>query len=145
MLTLHFVMEKLFHQRFSIRTCLPAVVLALAALLCFWIRSGIAPFVGLVAGLLAVKATERLINTTYSITADGHLIISQGRLSRPRTIPVADIIGINRIAGSPLVAGGIMIELASGKMLTVRPENEQRFENELRNCINTIDKQNEKK
>ncbi len=138
-------MDKLFHQRFSTRTCLPAVVLALAALLCFWINSSISPIVGLVAGLLSVKATERLINTTYTITADGQLIVSQGRLSRPRTLPIAHIIGISRIAGSPFVAGGIVIEFAGGKMITVRPENEQRFENELRHCINTIDKQNDKK
>lgn len=145
MLTLHFVMDKLFHQRFSIKTCLPAVVLALAALVCFWIHSGIAPIVGLVAVVLGVKATERLINTTYTITANGQLIVSQGRLSRPRAYPIAYITAINRIAGSPLVAGGIVIEFAGGRMLTVRPENEQRFENELRHCINTIDKQNEKK
>lgn len=117
----------------------------MAALVCFWIHSGIAPIVGLVAVVLGVKATERLINTTYTITANWQLIVSQGRLSRPRAYPIAYITAINRIAGSPLVAGGIVIEFAGGKMLTVRPENEQRFENELRHCINTIDKQNEKK
>lgn len=145
MLTLHSVMDKLFHQRFSVRTCLPAVVLALAALMCFWLHSGIAPIVGLVAGLLGVKATERLINTTYTITAEGQLVVSHGRLSRPLTYHISDVVGISRIAGSPLVAGGIVIEFAGGKMLTVRPENEQRFEKELRHCINIIDKQNDKK
>lgn len=133
-------MNRTFHRRFSIQGCLVAVLLAAMSFWCFWMRTTFSPFLGFVLLFMAVKAIGRLIHTTYTFTPDGLLVISSGRLSKAKTIAVADIVGAWQVKGRLLVAGHIVIEYGAGHLVSVQPDNEKAFVDEVRKRLENIDK-----
>lgn len=81
--------------------------------------------------LLMVLIVERMIHTTYTITADRTLIIRRGKLSRTLIIPLDDISRIDRInrlrvGGKPLQTF-LVIVLQSGAEHYITPRNEEDF------------------
>lgn len=81
--------------------------------------------------LLMVLIVERMIHTTYTITADKTLVIHRGKLSRTKVIPLDDISRIDRvnrlrIGGKPLQTF-LVIVLKSGVEHYITPRNEEDF------------------
>ena len=81
--------------------------------------------------LLMVLIVERMIHTTYTITADKTLVIHRGKLSRTKVIPLDDISRIDRvnrlrIGGKPLQTF-LVIVLKSGAEHYITPRNEEDF------------------
>ena len=85
-------MNRTFHHNVSLQGIATIVLLAVVALWCFLVRSGITPALGFVCLLLGAAGVDRLVNTTYTFTADGDLVIIRGRLGKSITIAVNEII-----------------------------------------------------
>ncbi len=87
--------------------------------------------------LTMVIIVERMINTTYTLTTDGTLIIHKGRFSKDAVVNISDInkttlIDRWKVLGHSIYSY-ILIETNKGATITVRPNNEHDF-------INKIDK-----
>lgn len=121
-----------FHRRADWRSVLTIVLLAVLSLAFLWQRQGAAVVVGFGLMLLTVIVMERLIHTTYVLTSDGYLVIDRGRLSRCVRIEVVAIHRVRRIRGMLFVPGCLVVEYGAGHQLTVVPDNEKAFADELK-------------
>ena len=81
--------------------------------------------------LLLLVVIEQIIHTAYTVTSDNTLIISRGRFSRKKTIPISDIVTIRkchsmRVAGYS-VTNYLLIEYGNNKFASAMPVKEQEF------------------
>lgn len=130
-------MKRLFHARITWYQYLFLVVLGLLAFWLLWQRN-ILP--AALCMLLIVFLIERLIHTTYAITADNKLEINHGRFSRVQVIPISDIVSVCK-RKSPLEklmrsTGYILLEYGDGKYTSLIPLKEEEFLNLLSERIN---------
>ena len=133
-------MNRTFHRRVTPQGCVMAALPAVMSFWCFWMRTGLMPVAGLALLVLATIATERLIHTTYTFTADGTLVISNGHLSKAERISTASITGTRNAGGTLLVARHLIIEYGAGHITSVQPDNETAFLAELHRRLNETDK-----
>lgn len=133
-------MNRTFHKRFSVQGCIMVALLAAMSFWCFWMHTGYSPLLGFVLLLMATNAIERLIHTTYTFTADGHLVVCCGHLSKAKTIAVADIIGVHKMRGRLFVASHIIVEYGAGHIISVQPDNEKAFADEIRKRLGNMEK-----
>lgn len=125
-------MKRTFHRRADFRQMATIVLLLLLSFVFLWHRQGGAAIIGVLLMLLAVVATERLIHTTYTFTTDGRLLIDRGRLSKAVSIEVETIHRLHRTRGMLLVPSHFVVEYGAGHQITVMPDNEPAFVEELR-------------
>ena len=83
-----FSMDKVFHARIHFLMYLFLAVLVVGVCFSFLHRMGLCAALTL---LLLVVAVERIIHTTYTLTADGRLVVSHGRFSRRLDIPLSGL------------------------------------------------------
>lgn len=80
---------------------------------------------------LMVICVEKMINTTYTITADERLIVHNGRFSKDIEIKVSDIKTIEKTCrfqiGGLKMLSAILIVTNDGHKIYVRPVNETDF------------------
>ncbi len=128
-------MNRQFHAKVSMRSYVLLAALLSVAISFIWSTDHIArQWIGLVlavALLLMIIIIERIINTTYTITSGGTLVIHKGRFSKDIVVPIEKIdridrINRNRIAGRPLVTY-LVIVLRDGTEYGVMPKNEEDF------------------
>lgn len=113
------------------------------------VTSGQYIFIGLTAGLLVyglwtrqiwialamvvlvLPAIERLIHTAYTLTDDGKLVLTFGRLARTRVIPLTEVTGMERVHGLRYgrLRGmrSVLLHLSGGKSLALQPAHEADF------------------
>lgn len=126
-------MNRTFHQRFSPQGVVTVALLAVTALWCFLVRTGVTPTIGLVCMLIGAAAVDRIVNTTYVFTPDGLLVISRGRLAKRLVIPVGDIIDVQEIRGSVFIAPHLIIEYGVMRHMTsVQPTDFEAFIAEIK-------------
>ena len=124
-------MNRTFHQRFSPQAFAAIILLAACALWCFLVRTGVTPLIGL-ACMLVGAGVDRSINTTYTFTPDGQLIIARGRLGKRLTIAVDEIISARKIKGTLIVASHIVIEYGAGHITYAQPSEPDGFIKEIK-------------
>ena len=94
----------------------------------------------IVLSLLLVVAVERIIHTTYTVTADGRLVVSHGRFSRRLDIPLSGLRRVERIrrlrAGRHSLFSYLLVVYGDGKCVAVMPVREEDFVAELKRRIN---------
>jgi uncharacterized membrane protein YdbT with pleckstrin-like domain len=121
-------MNRIFHARIAWYQYFLLAVLTVNTVGALWVKAAI---VGLLLALLLLVVIERIIHTTYTITADNMLIIDVGRFARKRTIPIADITAIERYRsmkfGNFSVTNYLLIHYAKNKFVTVMPVKEEEF------------------
>ena len=125
-------MNRTFHHNFSLQGIATIVLLAVAALWCFLVRSGITPALGFVCLLIGAAGVDRLVHTTYTFTADGNLVIVRGRLGKSTTISVNEIIAARAVRGTLFTARHIVIEYGCGKITYAQPQQTKEFIEEIR-------------
>lgn len=116
-----------FPARISIGSIVLMVLLAAATLYMMWHGGGVAIAVGL---LLMVLVMERTIHSEYRI-GGGQLVVHCGRFSKDRVVELDTIVRIERIrrmriAGRSWISYLVLV-LNDGRMLAVRPGNEELF------------------
>ncbi len=82
--------------------------------------------------LVGAAGVDRSINTTYTFTADGQLVIARGRLGKHLVIPVGDIISVRKIRGTLIVASHIVIEYGAGHITYAQPSEADGFIREIK-------------
>lgn len=128
-------MNRIFHRRTTRTGTVGVVLLAAVAMMCFWQHTGVLAIVGACAALTALVGIERMIHTTYTLCADGTLVIDKGRLSRPTVIGYADIVGVSVGRGGLSRHGHVAIELAYGADVMVYPADAEAFARALRGAV----------
>lgn len=90
--------------------------------------------------LLLVVAVERIIHTTYTVTADGRLVVSYGRFSRPLSIPLSALRRVERYRrlrmGSRCLFSYLLVVYGEEKHVAVMPTDEEAFVAELKRRMN---------
>ena len=81
--------------------------------------------------LLLIGAIERLIHTTYTLTDDGRLLISHGRFSRTKTVPLDNIASVERASTMRIAGRGwlrcVLVRCKDGRCHTLFPVKEEEF------------------
>ena len=108
-------MDRTFHQRFSPQAFAAILLLAVCALWCFLVRTGVTPLIGLACMLVGAAGVDRSINTTYTFTADGQLVISA-----------------RKIKGTLIVASHIVIEYGASHITYAQPSEPDGFIREIK-------------
>ena len=99
---------------------------------CFLVRTDVTPLIGLVCMLVGAAGVDRSINTTYTFTTDGQLVIARGRLGKRLVIPVDDIISARKIKGTLIVASHIVIEYGASHITYAQPSEPDGFIREIK-------------
>lgn len=132
-------MDRLYHQRFTLAAKSCITIITLLAVYLFWFRSLLHAVIGILIVLLLVFMIERVIHTSYTLTDDGYLLISYGRFFHSKRIPISDIIKISKHNTSLKMSHYILIEYGADNMVSVLPEDENSFIEELNRRLKKVD------
>ncbi len=121
-------MNRIFHARIVPGQYLFLLLMAALAFWALWEKNIL---LAAACMLWLVFLIERLIHTTYTLTADGTLLIDRGRFSHRRGRPLSDIAGVER-ASSMQVAGRalvryVLVRYKDGKYDALQPVKEEEF------------------
>ncbi len=125
-------MNRIFHVRTPYTQVVFLLLLSILSFYFLWIQSGILAAVVMV---LLIIVIERIINSTYTITQEGVLIIYKGRFSKKIEIPIESISHIEKCRsmnfGKFHLVDYILIKYDSKKHMALMPMKEKEFLNEL--------------
>ena len=96
-------MNRIFHVKIAGGTYLFLILLTAVMVFAFWCMKAM---IGLVVALGLIITIERIIHSTYTLTADGKLVVYYGRFYKGKTIPLTDITDVELKRSSGF--GGIM-------------------------------------
>lgn len=90
--------------------------------------------------LMMVIIVERMINTTYTLTDEGMLVIHKGRFAKDIIVSVDDITKMTHsdhisLFGKELYSS-LIIETKDNGKIAIRPDNEADFVNKVNKLIN---------
>lgn len=146
-------MNRLFHAKISFVNYVLLSALLAVAIYFVWqaptISRQLLGIVICVILLLMVIIVERMINTTYTITADGKILIHEGRFGKDLTVDINDINKITlkdriNIFGLSIYSY-LLIETNDGNRIKVSPNNKKDFIHKVEKIqkSNTIDEDDE--
>ena len=96
-------MNRIFHVKIAGGIYLFLILLTAVMVFAFWCMKAM---IGLVVALGLIITIERIIHSTYTLTADGKLVVYYGRFYKGKTIPLTDITDVELKRSSGF--GGIM-------------------------------------
>lgn len=96
-------MNRIFHVKIAGGTYFLLILLTAVMVFAFWCMKAM---IGLVVALGLIIIIERIIHSTYTLTADGKLVVYYGRFYKGKTIPLTDITDVELKRSSGF--GGIM-------------------------------------
>lgn len=130
--------NRTFHKRFTLPAKCGIVVFALLAGYFFWQKTAV---IGILLAIVIVGMIERILHTTYTfrrvkpIDRDEEmdfLVIDEGRFSSKKTVPVCDIISVERMKCLMGLEHAMVIEYGAHHLLSVQPDNEDGFLKEIK-------------
>ena len=124
-------MNRTFHARITWNQVVVMAVAAALAIWAFWIKQALLAVVFL---LMLIVLIERIIHTTYTVTADGRLVLYYGRFTKGREIKLTDISRAERFKG--WLTHGVDIFYGTNSHVAVQPVNEIEFLNSIQKSIN---------
>lgn len=121
-------MNRLFRAKIHKGSYVMLLALLVLTVFCMWNKAAVIMGVAMV---LMVVVIERMINTTYTVTSDGRLVIHKGRLSKDVTLDVRGIQRIDRAQGYRLfgasLQSSLIIVMDDGRQVCVTPALEDEF------------------
>lgn len=109
------------------------LILIIAAAITFFVSG---TFGGLALGfflaIVGIFAIERMATTRYTFTDEGLLIIKRGGIARPLSIPVNEILRVERVQGRLLPVSFVLIEYGARHLTSVQTADEEAFISELK-------------
>ena len=121
-------MDRIFHARTAWYQFLLLFVLGINTFFLMWCKF-ILP--ALLLALLLLVVIEQIIHTTYTITADGRLILFYGRFRRQRIIPIDSIQSVQKEElfrlGRRAVASYLLLEYGDHRFVSIMPVDEDAF------------------
>lgn len=122
-------MNRIFHARITVGQYLFLLLATAMTIHELWMKHAI---IAIFLMLLLVIAIERLIHTTYTLTTDDKLILSFGRFSRPKEIPLKEIFSVERASSMKIGRFAVMRYVVvkygtKGKCAVLLPVKEELF------------------
>ncbi len=124
-------MNRIFHVKIAQGAYIFLVLCTALMVIAFWYQEAI---VGMIMALLLIVNIERIIHSTYTLTADGKVVVYYGRFYKGKTISLTDITDVELKRSSGF--GGIMpsqyvLIHYENKLLSLVPVKPKEFINAL--------------
>lgn len=122
------MMNRIFHVKIAGSTYLFLAVLAVAMVFAFWYMKAV---IGLVVALGLIVTIERVVHSTYTLTADDRLVVYHGRFCKGKVLLLDDITEVELIQGATF--GGMVslacvrVHYAEGCVLSLTPVKPEAF------------------
>ena len=121
-------MDRVFHARMGAARYLALLMFTFMLVYCLWVKYVL---IAVLWGILLLHFIEKIIHTTYTLTADGRLVVYEGRFSRRRERSLAEVVSVERrssmqVAGRALVRY-VLVVYKDGKHDALQPVNEEEF------------------
>lgn len=121
-------MDRVFHARVGAARYLALLMFTFMLVYCLWVKYIL---IAVLWGILLLHFIEKIIHTTYTLTADGRLVVYEGRFSRRRERSLAEVVSVERrssmqVAGRALVRY-VLVVYKDGKHDALQPVNEEEF------------------
>lgn len=134
-------MDRIFHARIHFLMYVFLFLLTGGVFLSFIYHLGLCIALTL---LLLVVVVERIIHTTYTLTAQGMLVVSHGRFSRATVVDLRQVRRVERcrrmrIGGHSLFAY-LLVVYADERTVAVMPVDEEGFVRELSKRVEQVRK-----
>lgn len=130
-------MDRIFHARIAAGQYAALVLFAGMLVYCLWVKQVV---LALLWCIVLLPFIEKLIHTTYTLTADGRLVLYLGRFARKREIALSDVASVVRakapMLGRLAVGHYVQVHLKDGKCVTLLPVNEDEFVRALTKRLN---------
>lgn len=126
------MMNRIFHVKIAQGAYIFLVLCTALMVIAFWYQEAI---VGMIMALLLIVDIERIIHSTYTLTADGKVVVYYGRFYKGKTISLTDITDVELKRSSGF--GGIMpsqyvlIHYENKNLLSLVPVKPEEFINAL--------------
>lgn len=121
-------MNRIFHARIAWYQYFLVIVLGVNAFSFMWCQNIL---LATVMMLLLIVVIEQVIHTTYTITADGKLILHYGRFIRRKTILINEITLVEKIHSMKIgrfsMTKYVLIEYGERKYASALPVKEREF------------------
>ncbi|WP_294612080.1 PH domain-containing protein [uncultured Bacteroides sp.] len=122
-------MNRIFHARIAAGQYLFLLIATAVTIHEMWMKHAVLTITFM---LLLIIAIERLIHTTYTLTADGRLILYFGRFTRSKEIPLKDITSVERASSMKIGRFAVMRYVlvrygTKGKCAVLLPVKEDMF------------------
>lgn len=121
-------MNRIFHARIAWYQYFLVIVLGVNAFSFMWCQNIL---LATVMMLLLIVVIEQVIHTTYTITADGKLILHYGRFIRRKTILISEITLVEKIHSMKIsrfsMTEYVLIEYGERKYASALPVKEREF------------------
>lgn len=133
-------MDRVFQSKVDFSSYLLLAFALTATVWAMWNKTGLiyAPCIVLVALIV-----ERIIHTQYVVTADGHLVIQRGRLSKDKTLSIQSIARIDQVArfhiGRKSFGQYLIVVMSGGEQVAIRPKYESAFVEHITKRRNQMD------
>lgn len=124
-------MDRVFRHKISIPDVCGIVLFAVLVSYCFWNKM---PLVGLAVAVVWILMIERVMHTTYTL-AGSRLIIDRGRFSPVRTLDVRTVVACRTMRNFFGLTRYLLLVYGAGRTVSVQPQNERDFINELHKRI----------
>lgn len=125
-------MNCIFHVKIAQGAYIFLVLCTALMVIAFWYQEAI---VGMIMALLLIVNIERIIHSTYTLTADGKVVVYYGRFYKGKTISLTDITDVELKRSSGF--GGIMpskyvlVHYENKNLLSLVPVKPEEFINAL--------------
>lgn len=121
-------MNRVFHARITWYHLLFLVLVSVCTVYLVWHKQALG---ALLFSLVLLVLIECVIHTTYTVTAEGLLVIVKGRFYKKRTIPIEEILSIERKRSMTVfncsVTHFVLIRWGYDKYVALIPVKEQEF------------------
>ena len=126
-------MNRTFHVKISGTTHLFLILFTLIMLVAFWYKG--AALIGMFFAMIVIINIERIIHSTYTRTADGNLVIYNGRFQKEKNIPLSRItdVELKRLFGLKHLrfTRYVLVHYDNDKVIDLLPEKPEEFMNAL--------------
>ena len=121
-------MNRVFHARITWYHLLLLVLVSACTVYLVWHKQALG---ALLFSLVLLVLIECVIHTTYTVTAEGLLVIAKGRFYKKRTIPIGEILSIERKRSMTVfncsVTHFVLIRWGYDKYVALIPVKEKEF------------------
>ncbi len=121
-------MNRVFHARITWYHLLFLVLVSVCTVYLVWHKQALG---ALLFSLVLLVLIECVIHTTYTVTAEGLLVIAKGRFYKKRTIPIEEILSIERKRSMTVfncsVTHFVLIRWEYDKYVALIPVKEKEF------------------
>lgn len=121
-------MNRVFHARITWYHLLFLVSVSVCTVYLVWHKQALG---ALLFSLVLLVLIECVIHTTYTVTAEGLLVIAKGRFYKKRTIPIGEILSIERKRSMTVfncsVTHFVLIRWGYDKYVALIPVKEKEF------------------